>query len=306
MNKIKIYSFIMLNIISSSLLFSCNMEPFNGISTTFGPMYDFTKRIVKDKLDVITIVGENEPHGFEPNDPQIAAKTERAKLLVAYGQGIDDYAKNMTSKDKYFCATTNVEFFNTKDSDGVETKVKDPHAWLSIKDSKIILKSIADKVVEIDPDNKSYYEENLKEALDEFNALDDEYTNALANDKITTNIFVTSHEAFAYLARDYGLIQYGIADIADNEPNSSQISKIVDYIMTNSIHYICLEELDEPGHVTTVINEIHKINSTYKIDAVQLNAFEGVSINNWSSTDNYISIMKNNLDQLKKALGYKL
>ena len=42
----------MLNIISSSLLFSCNMEPFNGISTTFGPMYDFTKRIVKDKLDV--------------------------------------------------------------------------------------------------------------------------------------------------------------------------------------------------------------------------------------------------------------
>ena len=109
MNKIKIYSFIMLNIISSSLLFSCNMEPFNGISTTFGPMYDFTKRIVKDKLDVITIVGENEPHGFEPNDPQIAAKTERAKLLVAYGQGIDDYAKNMTSKDKYFCATTNVE-----------------------------------------------------------------------------------------------------------------------------------------------------------------------------------------------------
>lgn len=297
-NKLKIsFSAILLGL--SFSLSSCNYEIFNGISTTFAPMYDFTKRIVKDNLNVINIVGENEPHGYEPNSPQIAAKTESAKLLVSYGQGIDSFAENMISKDKLFNASTNVSLINSSSN----SNVIDPHAWLSIKESKKMLQSIANKLIEIDSSNKNYYVSNLNEALNEFDELDKEYESVLSESNIKTNIFITSHEAFSYIARDYNLIQYGISDIADNEPTANQVINVVNYIYENNIHYICLEELDEPGFVTSIIEELHNKYQSYEIDMVELNAYEGVDVSNWEDEDNYIDVMKDNLKSLAKALG---
>lgn len=289
--------------LSSASLSSCNTITFNGISTTIGSLYDFTKRIVGDQLEVITILGENESHDFQPNSPQIAAKTESARLLVAYGQNVDSYAKNMISSEKYFEATSNVTFFKTTNDDGTSSNVTDPHAWLSIKDAMTMLESIKDKVIEIDSDNKAIYESNYEVALNEFKALDELYSSVLSVDNIKTNIFVTSHEAFAYLARDYGLVQHGLADIADNEPISAQIAQVVSYIHNNDIHYICLEELDNPGYVNTVIRELKHQYPNYNIETVELKAYEGVDINSWADEDNYISVMKENLIQLAKTLG---
>lgn len=302
-NKIFLSGIVAMAFMPSCLLNSCDMVTFDGIATTTGAMYDFTKRIVGDQMEVITILGENEAHGFEPNSPQIAAKTESARLLVAYGQNIDSYAKNMIAKDKYFEATSNVTFFNAKDSNGEDTSTIDPHAWLSIKDAERMMESIKDIIIEVDPDNETIYNTNYQVALSEFQNLDLEYESALNQSSIKTNIFVTSHEAFAYLARDYNLHQYGMADIANNEPTSVQIANVVEYIHENDIHYICLEELDNPGFVDTVISELISRYPGYEMETLELKAFEGVDVDEWDDDDNYIAVMKENLTQLAKALG---
>ena len=44
------------------------------ISTTFYPIYDFTKNIVGDEADVSLVIGAGvEPHDYEPSAKEIAA-----------------------------------------------------------------------------------------------------------------------------------------------------------------------------------------------------------------------------------------
>ena len=270
------------------------------IAASFAPMYDFTKRIVGDKAEVINIVGDNEPHGFEPNDPKTAAFVEDADLLVAYGHNIDSWAVNMNSS-KYFDATTDVTFYSALDQDGNETNTVDPHAWLSLLDAKIMINNIATKVISIDPDNKETYENNLEETLTSFTDLYNEYVHAFESDALYSKIIVTSHEAFRYFAMDFGLVQKGIADIANNEPSSAQITKIIDYIKDNDVHYIFLEELDEPGFVDTIVEELRK--DDYDINYEVLNAYEGVKEEDWDSGNDYLSVMESNLLTIKETLG---
>lgn len=308
MKRYKVNAFVSLVSLAfvgiAALVTSCVSKPFDGIATTFGPMYDFTRRIVGDKMEVLTIVGENEPHGFSPNDPQITAKAESAKLLVAYGEGMDDFAKDMN--DNYFVSTQGVEFKTSAENGGSGDAI-DPHAWLSLKDSKVIIQNIANKVIEVDPDNKSYYESNLNKALADFTALDEKYEAAIGpKAQLETRAIVTSHEAFGYLAKDYGLTQFGIADVADNEPTAQRINEVVKFIKDNNVHTICLEELEESEgkqRVDSIAEEIHKTDPDYVLTDVAFSAYEGVNPDDWTKGGDYLSVMEENLKAIAKSLG---
>lgn len=289
----------------TAVLAGCSEQQFNGIATTFGPMYDFTKRIVGDKMEVMTIVGENEPHGFSPNDPVKVAQAESARLLVAYGQGMDDFAQGMN--DNYYVATEGVQFVSASELGGSGSDAIDPHAWLSLKDAQKMLENIARKVIEIDPDNRATYEANLEVAKADFLALDQRYEQAIGpNAQLQTRAIVTSHEAFGYLARDYGLTQFGIADVADNEPSADRITQVIDFIKRNNVHTISLEELEEnegKARVDSIREEIHKTDPGYVLTDVAFSAYEGVNVDNWSQGGDYLSVMENNLNAIAKSLG---
>lgn len=265
------------------------------IATTFAPVYDFARRIAGDKADIITIVGENEPHGFAPSDPQSVAFAENADVFFAYGWGMDDWAKSITTKN-YEEITADV----TQRKNG---ETIDPHAWLSLKDAQIMLTNIADVLKKTDSANASYYEANEQKALGDFKALDAKYAKTLAKDNISVHAVVTSHEAFGYLAQDYGFTQKGVADMADNEPSPAKLSDLMAFIKANGIHYINVEELDSAGFANTIKDQLAKEN--YSIEITAINAFEGVAVSDWTKDDNYLSVMEDNLSQFAKVLGAK-
>lgn len=72
----------------------------------------------------------------------------------------------------------------------------------------------------------------------------------------TSKDLVTSHEAFGYLARDYGLIQIPVAGIeADMEPSASDIAKIIELIREKQIETIFTETLVSPKFTDTIMAE---------------------------------------------------
>ena len=263
------------------------------IATTFAPVYDYVKRIVKDSAEVITIVGDNEPHDFSPNDAKAAAFTEKCDALFAYGHHMDEWAEKM-NKDKYFDITGGVEFIKSGNED-------DPHAWLSINNSKKMMKNILDKLVAVAPEKIDEFTKNYEDAVKDFDAVDASYKEALDASKLASNYIVTSHEAFAYIAKDYGLTQYGIGDIADHEPSSEDIVSTCNVIKEHNVRYIFLEELDEPGFVDTVIAELAKENYTVNYEVIS--AYEGVSEEDYADGGTYLDAFNDNLEILKKCLG---
>ena len=270
------------------LLTSCESSGHSlKIATTFAPTYDVVKRLVKDEADVISLVGTNEPHDFTPSTSKDMVFTSECTLLAAYGHNMDMYAKDL-NKEKYYEITENLSFIGD-----------DPHAWLAPKNMIKMLDNVYNKLINIDSSYESLFASNYAEAKADYLELDSEYIAKIKNAILSSRYIVTSHEAFNYLANEYGLIQMGIADIADNPPTSARLLEITSFMKENDVHTIFVEELDELGHAETIRDELAK--DGFAVNFKTLNAYECVDVNKFNE-DNYISVMLENLKVLEESL----
>ncbi len=282
-------NYLFLSAIAACALASCGSAKSDKIqiAATFAPIYDYAVRIAGDKAEIINVVGEYEPHDFSLNSSKAMSFIEKADLLLAYGHNIDQWASEL-NKDAYRLVTTGVEFM-------MKGEVEDPHAWLSIKRAKTMLQNVADALISVDEANKDYYEANLEKALEDYDKLDASYTETLVG-KMSSPYLVTSHEAFGYLASDYGLTQIGINDIADHEPSASRIAEVVDFIEEHEVKCIFLEELDSAGNVETIKSELAERGYTVSYDV--LSAYECSSESGYAEGGDFLSVMNANLETI--------
>lgn len=162
---------------------------------------------------------------------------------------------------------------------------------------KVQLKVIKDALVKIDPKNKSYYEANYKSYLRKIEELDREIKNTLARCK--KKVFVTSHNAFSRFAERYGLKQIPITGLTpESEPNPKDLVEIVETVKRYKIKYIFTEPLMSPKIAQSISKE-----TGAKI--LVLDPIEGLSESDIKSGKNYLSKMRENLENLKIALEYE-
>lgn len=273
------------------------------IYTSFYPMYDFTKKIVGDKADVINIV----PVGSEPHDYELTTTDrknfEKANLIVYNGAGmeewIDDLMKGM-NKEIFVNASIGVDFIeghshtddeeHEDDDHDIEDQHLDPHIWLSPKNAMKQLTNIYEAVIKIDATNSTYYKENLDRAINDIKKLDEEYKIKLEQYKGKT--IVVSHEAFGYICNDYGINQLGIEGLSpDTEPSPKKMMSIVEFCKKNNVKVIFFEELVSPKVAETIAKELG-------VETKVLNPIEGLSEKELKEGKDYISIMRENLNSI--------
>src|SRR5262249_21198021 len=108
--------------------------------------------------------------------------------------------------------------------------------------------------------------------------------------------FVSQHAAFGYLAQEYGLEQIPIAGLSpEQEPSPEEMANVVDFAKQHQVTTIFFETLVEPKVAQVVANEIGA-----KTDV--LNPLEGLTEEELNNHWNYISVMRQNLEALKRAL----
>lgn len=171
----------------------------------------------------------------------------------------------------------------------------DPHTWLSIKNAKIEMENIKNKLSEIDPDNASYYQKNFDKYAKMCDDLDKEYSQKIS--VLPNRVMVVSHQAFGYLCGDYGLSQVPIKNISnEDEPDAQTMAQIIDYIKKNNIKYICVEEM-----TSTKIADTIKAETGAQIKV--LSPVETLTQEQMDKGEDYFSIMENNLKILKEVLS---
>ncbi|MDI6604241.1 MAG: zinc ABC transporter substrate-binding protein [Thermoanaerobacteraceae bacterium] len=260
------------------------------VYASFYPIYDLTAKIAGDKAEVKTIIPQNVgPHGWEPTTKDIA-EISKSNLVLYLGMGLDSWISKI--KD----SGTNAAFFEV--SNGVEPiksgNVVNPHIWLSPKSAQIIAKNIKDALQKTDAKNKDYYEKNYEALNGKLAELDKEYKNELSNTKQKT--FIVFHSAFDYIARDYGLNEISLVGMSDEaEPSPARMSEVVNLIKKENIKYIFREE---PGPTKPI--EVISQETGAKI--LPLNTIGALTNEDIQKKADFISLMKENLDNLKKAL----
>ncbi|MCZ7392434.1 MAG: metal ABC transporter substrate-binding protein [Candidatus Methanoperedens sp.] len=263
-----------------------------NVVTTFYPLYEFSKRIGGEKADVSILVPAGaEPHDWEPG-PQDIIRIESAQIFVYNGAGLEPYV------DKIITKTESQKLIVVDSSEGIELikegGTPDPHIWLDPVLAKHQVEAIEKAFIKADPKNSDYYKANTAALEQELDALDANISKELAPAK--NKVFITSHAAFGYFAKRYGLTQIAIAGLSpDIEPSPAKIAEIVGLAQENKVKYIFFETLVSPKLSETIANEAGA-------QTLVLNPIEGLSEAQIKQGENYFTIMQDNVKNLKLAL----
>lgn len=260
------------------------------VYASFYPIYDLASKIGGDKITVKTIIPPGvEPHDWEPSTKDVAEMT-KANVILYLGLGMDswiDKIKSSASKTVFYEVSKGVEPIKAGNA-------INPHIWLSPKSSLAMAKNINEALQKTDSKNKDYYNKNYENLKNTLETLDKEYTDNLSKAKLKT--FIVYHSAFDYIARDYGLKQESLVGMSDEaEASPARMAEVINLIKKENIKYIFTEPLTSPKPIETIAKETG-------IKVLPLNTIEGLSKEDEAKKADYISLMKENLKNLKKAL----
>lgn len=170
----------------------------------------------------------------------------------------------------------------------------DPHVWLDPALMRDIVRQVQTALTRADPKGRAVYARNADAFVHQLRALDQRYQSELAHCKI--HVIVTSHEAFGYLAKHYGLQQEGVAGLSpDAEPDAKRLAQLTDLVKRDHIKVVFTETLVSPRIADTLAREAGVTTDV-------LDPLEGLSDSAIAQGDNYITIMDSNLTKLARAL----
>jgi zinc transport system substrate-binding protein len=279
------------------LLAACSSDASDDrplVIASFYPLAFVAEQVGGDAIQVDNLTAPgSEPHDLELTPRQVADLTDASLVIYEHGfqPSVDDGVEQADLPDEdVLDIAEEVSLMNATGTDSGEV---DPHVWLDPVAMQQISNAVADRLIEIDPDNERVYEHNVDRLEGELRRLDTEYRKGLADCQRRT--IVTSHDAFGYLARRYDLQQIPIAGIDPHaEPSPAQQAEIADLVDKEGITTVFTETLVSDDVAESIANETGAKVAT-------LDPIEGLSDDNSDQT--YFDLMRSNLEAIREANG---
>ena len=231
-----------------------------GVVVTILPQAEFVESIGGDKVDITVMVPPGaSPHTYEPAPSQMAALS-RARLYAKVGSGVEF---ELTWMDKLIAQ--NKDMLVVDCSKGIELQQMaagdedepaggmDPHIWMSPQNAQIMVRNIADGLIQIDPDNSAYYEQNRDAYLQKLAQLDQDIRDGLAG--VKNRVFMVYHPAFGYFASCYDLTMLPI-EAEGKEPTPAGLQHLVEQAKEHNIRVVFAEPQFNPQSAKVIADAI--------------------------------------------------
>ena len=210
------------------------------VSVTIGAQEELVRAVGGDRVDVLVLLPYNaDPHTFEPQASQIM-NISRSDLYFRIGEGLLPFEDRVVSRlgdisgDLEVVDTSRgIDFIS-----GTEGKGADPHIWLSLRNAAIMADTIHTYLVLQDPAGEVYYSANRDAYKARLDSLDREIERDFAGSR--TRVFIVTHPAWGYFARDYGLTQVYI-ETGGKEATARDLEYVIDMAKRENISVIFAE-----------------------------------------------------------------
>lgn len=287
------------------------------VVATIYPLSDFARQVGGERVEVTQLLPPGvEPHGWEPTSKDMVSLS-RARVFIYNGAGMEPWVErqipNLVSKGvKVVEASRGLELitgvFDFEPQHGEPAREPghpheghshggnvDPHVWLDPLQAQEIVRQIRDAFVAVDPSHASYYTDRAEAYIARLEELDREYREAARNFK--RRDIVTSHAAFGYLARRYGLRQVPLMGLSpQSEPDPAHLRQVASFCREHNVKYIFFETLVSPKLSETLAREVGA-------RTLVLNPIGNLTSEQVNKGEDYLSVMRQNLANLKIALG---
>lgn len=284
-----------------------------NIVTTIFPQYDFVRQIAGDKVNIKMLISPGaEVHEYSPLLSDIAAINSCDLFIYVGGVSdswVDDITESLDNKDKikFLTLLSAVNAVEEETVEGMEAEEEeqeegsgpelDEHVWTSPANAIRIVSAIKDSLCEIDPENADYYSKNAADYTAGLLELDNDFKSTVANGKRNTLIFAERFP-LRYFAEEFGLKYFAAFPgcSSDTEPSLATVSFLVNKIKTENIPVVFYIEFS----TGTVADTICAETGTKKL---LFHSCHNVTKEEWANGATYISLMRQNVINLREALA---
>jgi zinc/manganese transport system substrate-binding protein len=279
-------------------------EPLRVVAT-FSILADLAREIGGERVRVDALVGpDGDAHVYQPS-PADAKRLARAQVVVANGLGFEGWMARLVKAAGYrgevVVASHGVTPRPLARSGGKaggqhRQDDVDPHAWQDVANVRQYAENIAAAFARADPEGAAYYRTRRAGYLDRLGALEAELRAGLNAIPAGRRKVVTSHDAFGYFARAYGLEFLAPVGVnTDAEASAADVAKLIRQIRQEHIPAVFLESISDPRLLERVKAETGaRIGGSLYSDALS-------PVGGPAST--YLEMMRHNLRTLSTALA---
>ncbi|MCM8613660.1 metal ABC transporter substrate-binding protein [Accumulibacter sp.] len=296
---------LLLSSIGSGLHGSVGAAEKLPVVASFSIIGDLTQKVGGDLVEVHTLVGAGaDAHVYQPT-PSDARTLARARLVIVNGLGfegwIDRLIKSSGYRGQLAVASKGVQPLREAHAESGKGHRHgddvDPHAWQDLANGGRYVANIAQALAAADPANRATYAANAGRLQEELAALDREARNTFAAVPATQRKVVTSHDAFAYFGRAYGIRFIAPVGVStDAEPSAGEVAAIIRQIRRDRIPAIFVENISDPRLLERISRESGaRIGGTLYSDSLSPPGTPG---------DSYLGMMRHNIRSLSDALGH--
>ena len=215
--------------------------------------------------DLIFWVGEDLESFLEKPLNSIAKKAEKIELMEIKGlnklefrernifEGHDDHGHDEHKKEDEHKEHGHKEDKHDDHHEHAHGE-HDPHIWLDPMNAKVILKEMAEHLIENDQKNASTYKANLKKALKDLDKLTKKVKSELNKDFKS----IVFHDAYQYFEKRFDVNVLGAFTVnTDVMPGAEQLSEIREIIEHDKVSCVFSEPQFNPDIINAVAKDMN-------------------------------------------------
>ena len=289
-------------------------KPLRVVATT-GMIGDMLRELGKEHFEIVQLIQAGvDPHLYKPIRDDIVAIVQ-ADVVVHNGLHLEGRMGEVL-------AHSNVHVGNEEKSSRLNTRLHlamadglktneflgepgtnafDPHLWMDVELWSRAVHHLADSLASLRPELKSIIDLHHEELSRRLQELDRRAITAFKTIPVSQRVLISSHDAFQYFGRRYGLEVEGVQGISTaSEAGLRRIPELIDKILTRRIPAVFKESSVAGKLIDALIAGAKARGHELKLgDELYSDALGP----NGSGTDTYLGMMEHNFRSVVTALG---
>jgi zinc/manganese transport system substrate-binding protein len=268
------------------------------VVVSFSILEDIVRQIGADDVAVTSLIGpDSDPHVFEPS-PDQARLLSKTQLFVVNGLGFEGWLTRLTRSAQFagvlVTATEGIAPITATEA-GEVTRAPDPHAWQDPRNAVSYAENIAHALAASDPARAEGYYQRLQRYKAELQALDGRVRAELGQIPADKRRVITSHDAFAYFGKAYGVTFLAAEGLnTDSEPSAKSVAELIRQVRHEHIKALFLENIADPR----LVEELARDTGTIPGPPLYSDALSGPN----GRAPTYIRMLEYNTAALKQGM----
>ncbi len=274
------------------------------VVTTTGMVADIVRVVASDQANVTQLCGSGvDPHLYKPSRDD-NRKIMKADMIFYSGLHLEGRMGDSLNAVKDFQPVIAVT--ESIDPAMLVTPAEspdhpDPHVWNDVSAWSQCVSVVADALAEFDPPGAESYHANAKTYQSKLAELHQYGIDAISTIPEQRRILITSHDAFHYFGRAYGLEVMGIQGLStQSEAGIQRINELVDLLVEKKIAAVFVETSVSPKNMEALIEGAKSRGHDVRIGG---ELFSDAMGSEGTYEGSYYGMLDHNLTIVAKALG---